>query len=100
MHSNRSIRIGILSLLLTILTFLLLSYFGKNNESFTLMLILGLLALFTAILSLAGLIYAIISFREKRFFKSLLGIFLNLFFGIVISLIILLNVSDIIKYFL
>ncbi len=97
-NTNKSLILGTCSLLLTPIFFFYLIHFGKGNETNAIMIILLLLTILITLISVTGLFYTVLGLKGIKKFKNILAFLLNLFFPLILFLLLLANVLDIYAY--
>lgn len=92
--------IGVINLVLTLLLFILLISFGKEENLFLLLLIF-LLILLGIILTALGWLVSFKYLKSKSISRTafLFSLFLNSFFSLIILILLLSNLKDILKLF-
>lgn len=97
MMKNKALKLSITSFALTVIFFISLVLFYKNESDLLFVLIL-LVVIFTTLSGVLGIIYSIKSLKEKEITRCVFFIFLftNLLFPFIFIALILINITDLI----
>lgn len=99
MKNNKTLKVGVINLILTLFFLVLLILFNKTEN--TILLIVALIIiLYGFFLSIKGIVLSLKGLKNKTLTTSLffLSIFLNCFFPIIIGLLLLFNLKDLLLF--
>ncbi len=99
-HNKKAIKLGVASIICTLLFFILSVSQSTNTASTLLLIVTFLVLLLNLMLSFTGLFYAAVGFKEKNLKLSMVAIILNLIFPFIFLLLLVANASDFLRYFL